>query len=102
MNEEQKELQKQIEEAGFLAELINQPGWKVLKENFEDKVSSLDTIREVNFKNFGIEEVMARQLAIGILDLWMADIELKAQSLEQLKKDMENLNKKSEIYKVRE
>jgi len=97
----EEDLERRLVEANQLVELRESQGWKILERKFASLIASLDTIREVNFKDFGVEEGMARQLAIGILEQWWSDICVTGDGLKYLRKEVENVKEsnKSEVYK---
>jgi hypothetical protein len=94
-----EDLQKRVEESQLLAELVNQPGWEIVEHFYEEKIKELDTIRGVNAGNFK-EEVAGRRMAIRQLEDWMAEIESRVNSIDDLKNELEIQNKESELYKV--
>lgn len=100
--ENKSEYKGQLEKDFYLAaevqEIMGLPAWRFIEESYLNLIKGLDTIRGVSVKQLGVEEIMARQLAIGLLEKWWAD--LNSIDLATIKQKIENLDKKPDIIKM--
>lgn len=73
MQKELKETQEELRKATLARDVIEHEGWKPIELSLAELIRGLDTIREADLKTKGIEELMGRQIAIGILEEWLAE-----------------------------
>lgn len=94
------ETKKLLEEQAAVAEIVNNPGWKVIREKFFNKLLSLQNVFEISDLNKTTirEEIKARKVAHDWLTDFWQDIEgTKAQA-----EDNSSLRKKKTYLHIQE